>query len=194
MIRINLLPFRAARTKENVRRQVSIFFLMIGLLVVVLFVFYGYLASNEEDEKLKAEAVKQDLIKYTQQAKEVDAINKENEMLQKKIDIINDLEKVRKEPVTLLALLTDAIVEERMWLTSFDVKDNILGINGLALDEITVADFNKRLQASPMFSDATLKILKQSEAENVKLKSFELTGTIAKMGIKNNTESSKALK
>jgi len=193
MIRINLLPFRAARTKENVRRQVSIFFLMIGLLVVVLFVFYGYLASNEEDEKLKAEAVKQDLIKYTQQAKEVDAINKENEMLQKKIDIINDLEKVRKEPVSLLALLTDAIVEERMWLTSFDVKDNILGINGLALDEITVADFNKRLQASPMFSDATLKILKQSEAENVKLKSFELTGTIAKMGIK-NTESSKALK
>lgn len=193
MIRINLLPFRAARTKENVRRQVSIFFLMIGLLVVVLFVFYGYLSSNEEDEKLKAEAVKQDLIKYTQQAKEVDAINKENEMLQKKIDIINDLEKVRKEPVTLLALLTDAIVEERMWLTSFDVKDNILGINGLALDEITVADFNKRLQASPMFSDATLKILKQSEAENVKLKSFELTGTIAKMGIK-NTESSKALK
>jgi type IV pilus assembly protein PilN len=193
MIRINLLPFRAARTKENVRRQVSIFFLMIGLLVVVLFVFYGYLASNEEDEKLKAEAVKQDLIKYTQQAKEVDAINKENEMLQKKIDIINDLEKVRKEPVSLLALLSDAIVEERMWLTSFDVKDNILGINGLALDEITVADFNKRLQASPMFSDATLKILKQSEAENVKLKSFELTGTIAKMGIK-NTESSKALK
>lgn len=193
MIRINLLPFRAARTKENVRRQVSIFLLMIGLLVVILFVFYGYLASKEEDERLKAETAKQDLVKYTQQAKEVDEINKENEMLQKKIDIINDLEKVRKEPVSLLALLTDAIVEERMWLTSFDVKDINVGINGLALDEITVADFNKRLQASPMFSDATLKILKQSEAENVKLKSFELTGTIAKMGIK-NTESSKALK
>lgn len=193
MIRINLLPFRAARTKENVRRQVSIFFLMIGLLVVVLFVFYSYLSSNEEDEKLKAETVKQDLIKYTQQAKEVDAINKENEMLQKKIDIINDLEKVRKEPVSLLSLLTDSIVEERMWLTSFEVKDKNVGINGLALDEITVADFNKRLQGSPMFSDATLKILKQSEADNIKLKSFELTGTIAKMGTK-NTESSKALK
>lgn len=193
MIRINLLPFRAARTKENVRRQVSIFLLMIGLLVVILFVVYGYLASNEEDAKLKTETVKQDLIKYTQQAKEVDEINKENELLQKKIDIISDLEKVRKEPVSLLALLTDTIVEERMWLTSFDVKDKNVGINGLALDEITVADFNKRLQASPMFSDATLKILKQSEAENVKLKSFELTGTITKMGIK-NTESSKALK
>ncbi len=193
MIRINLLPFRAARTKENVRRQISIFLGMIGILLLVLFSVYLHLASKEEEEKLKLENVKQELVKYTQQAKEVDEINKENDMLQKKIDIINELEKVRKEPVSLLALLTDTIVEERMWLTSFEIKDNKIGIDGMALDEITVADFNKRLQNSPLFSDANLKIVKQTETDNVKLKSFELTGTITKKAT-NPTDSSKAVK
>jgi type IV pilus assembly protein PilN len=193
MIRINLLPFRAARTKENVRRQISIFLGMIGILLLVLFSVYLHLSSQEEEEKLKLENVKQELVKYTQQAKEVDEINKENDMLQKKIDIINDLEKVRKEPVSLLSLLTDTIVEERMWLTSFEIKETNVSIDGMALDEITVADFNKRLQASPLFSDASLKIVKQSEADNVKLKSFKLTGIIKKTDVKTPV-SSKAVK
>ncbi len=193
MIRINLLPFRAARTKENVRRQISIFLGMIGILLLVLFSVYLHLANKEEEEKLRLENVKQELIKYTQQAKEVDEINKENDMLQKKIDIINELEKVRKEPVSLLALLTDTIVEERMWLTSFEINDTKIGIDGMALDEITIADFNKRLQSSPLFSDANLKIMKQTETDNVKLKSFELTGTTAKKA-SNPTVPSKAVK
>jgi len=193
MIRINLLPFRAARTKENVRRQISIFLGMIGILLLVLFSVYLHLASKEEEEKLKLENVKQELVKYTQQAKEVDEINKENDMLQKKIDIINELEKVRKEPISLLALLTDTIVEERMWLTSFEMKESNVGIEGLALDEITVADFNKRLQKAPMFSEANLKIVKQTETDNVRLKSFKLAGTIVKKEA-DPTVSNKAVK
>jgi type IV pilus assembly protein PilN len=193
MIRINLLPFRAARTKENVRRQISIFFLMIGLLLVGLFGFYLHLSNQEEDAKLQAEFVKAELVKYTLQAKEVDEITKENDMLQKKIDIIKDLEKLRKEPVFLLSLLTDTVIEERMWLDSFEVKDSNVSIKGFALDEITIADFNKRLQNASMFSDVNLKILKQADADNVKLKSFEITGTIKKTD-SNITASNKALK
>ena len=38
MIRINLLPFRAARRKENIRRQVSVFLLMIIFALTVYFI------------------------------------------------------------------------------------------------------------------------------------------------------------
>ena len=37
MIRINLLPFRSARKKENIRRQLSIFVLSLILTVVAIF-------------------------------------------------------------------------------------------------------------------------------------------------------------
>lgn len=193
MIRINLLPFRAARTKENVRRQISIFLLMIALLFVGMFGYKLHLNSKEKDEQERLQAINIELERYTIQAKEVDAILKENETLQKKIDIINDLEEVRKEPVTLLTLLTDVVVEERMWLTNFDVKDKSVVVKGLSIDEITVADFDKRLQASPLFSDVVLKFLKQNETASIKLKAFEISGTIAQMD-KKNTDTSKALK
>ena len=40
MIRINLLPFRAARKKENIRRQISVFALSVVCLALLMgFVF-----------------------------------------------------------------------------------------------------------------------------------------------------------
>ena len=53
MIRINLLPFRAARKKENVRRQVSIFFLSFFFVVVVLVYYHISLGSKITNLKAK---------------------------------------------------------------------------------------------------------------------------------------------
>ena len=193
MIRINLLPFRAARTKENVRRQVSIFVLLIILLIVAMGAFTFYLNNVEKTEKHKTEAIKAELTKYTEKAKEVDRLIKENETLQKKIDIINDLEKLRKEPVIIFDALNDLIVEERMWLNSFNIKGTAINIKGIALDEITVADFTKRLQNSEYFNDVVLKFLKQNVKENIKMKEFEINAQVAKID-PNKTDISKALK
>ena len=194
MIRINLLPFRAARTKENVRRQISIVFLIIVMMLVSMAGISINLSMQESQAKEKVTACKLDLDTYTKKAKEVDAINKENEMLQKKIDIINDLERVRKEPIVLLSALTDMIVEERMWLTNFEIKDKDVSIKGMALDEITVADFAKRLQSSPLYSEIVLKNLKQTIINNIKMKTFEITGTITRINEKKPDTTSKALK
>ena len=46
MIRINLLPFRAARKKENIRRQVSIFLLSLVFLLIILFYYNSSLSSQ----------------------------------------------------------------------------------------------------------------------------------------------------
>jgi type IV pilus assembly protein PilN len=39
MIRINLLPFRAARKKENIRRQLSIYVLSVVCLLLLMGLF-----------------------------------------------------------------------------------------------------------------------------------------------------------
>ena len=51
MIRINLLPFRAARKKENVRRQISIFLLSFVFLLVA--VIYYNVNLNQQIDRLK---------------------------------------------------------------------------------------------------------------------------------------------
>ncbi|GAB6095794.1 PilN domain-containing protein [Desulfatiferula olefinivorans] len=193
MIRINLLPFRAARTKENVRRQASVFILLIILLIVAMGAFALHLNISEAKERTRVQEINKELDKYTQKAKEVDAINKENEILQQKINIINDLEKVRKEPIHLFESLTDVFIEERMWLTNYQLKDKSLVIKGVALDEITVADFTKRLQNSTLYTDVVLKFLKQSVINNIKMKTFEISATVAKTD-NQKTDMIKALK
>ena len=53
MIRINLLPFRAARKKENIRRQVSYYFGCVMLAVFVM--IYAFLQVRGELNSLKEE-------------------------------------------------------------------------------------------------------------------------------------------
>ena len=46
MIRINLLPFRTERKKENVRRQMSLFLLSLVLVLLVLF-YYNFILNSK---------------------------------------------------------------------------------------------------------------------------------------------------
>ena len=50
MIRINLLPFRKARKKENVRQQISIFILVV--IFLTLGMSYFALALNRKIQNL----------------------------------------------------------------------------------------------------------------------------------------------
>ena len=76
MIRINLLPFRAARKKENVRRQLTVFFLSMTLLVVAVFAVQLWLSSRVSslDNKLKQTQAELAAFGTAQRIDELDAI------------------------------------------------------------------------------------------------------------------------
>ena len=174
MIRINLLPFRAARKKENIRRQVSIFLLSLILVFTILFVVnygLGFMVSNLKSDIEQANA---ELEKYNEINKEIARIKKTLENLQKKMDVINRLELNRHAPVRLLDTLTQMVVAKRMWFTSLEEKDTTIYIDGIALDNKTVADFMVRLQGSGLFKSVNLKTLKQKDVEGNNLKSFQV--------------------
>ena len=174
MIRINLLPFRAARKKENIRRQVSIFLLSLILVLCILFVVnygLGFMVSNLKSDIEKANA---ELQKYNEINQEIARIKKTLENLQKKMDVINRLELNRHAPVRLLDTFTQMVVSKRMWFTRLEEKDATVKIEGIALDNKTVADFMVRLQGSGLFNNVNLKTLKQKEFEGNNLKSFQI--------------------
>ena len=175
MIRINLLPFRAARKKENIRRQVSIFLLSLILVLTILFVVnYGlsFMVSNLKSDIEKANA---ELKKYNEINQEIARIKKTLENLQKKMDVIKRLELNRYAPVRLLDTLTQMVVPKRMWFTRLEENDTSVKIDGIALDNKTVADFMTRLQGCGLFQSVNLKTLKHKEVEGNNLKSFQVS-------------------
>ena len=172
MIRINLLPFRAARKKENVRRQISIFLLSFVFLLVV--VIYYNVNMNQQINRLKVknEETMAQLTKYNKINKEIASIKKKLTVLNQKVDVINHLDGSRTEAVILLESMTELIVPDRMLFTSFTLKDNNIALKGIAMDERTISDFMKNLEGS--YANVALKSMKRKtiKGKNVNLKDF----------------------
>ncbi|RZB30225.1 MAG: type IV pilus assembly protein PilN [Desulfobacteraceae bacterium Eth-SRB1] len=176
MIRINLLPFRAARKKENVRQQISIFFL--SFLFISASMFYYNMILNSKIKVLgnKIATTTKELNKYNEINKEITSIKKKLAILKKKTDVIKNLEVSREESVRLLDAMTNMVIEKRMWLTSLGAKEGGVNIKGIALDNKTVADFMTCLEKSKLFKNVNLKITKQQKfKKSINLKSFEIT-------------------
>ena len=175
MIRINLLPFRAARKKENIRRQVSIFLLSLAFMLIVLFYYNWSLGSKIDGLNAKIKQTQTELEKYDKINKEIAEIKKKLSNLKKKMAVMETLEANRFEPTRLLDIMTKVVVPKRMWFTRLESRSNSVKINGIALDNKTVADFMVRLEQSGLFSDVDLKTLKQRKVEKSNLKSFQIS-------------------
>lgn len=181
MIRINLLPFRAARRKENIRRQVSIFVLSLILVLLVLGVGHFWLGAKQKSLTADVASIKKEIESYKEKNREIAELEKKLKDLEQRTSVIKDLEKNRFEPVHILDEMTKAVVENRMWITRLDIRNNAISINGLALDNQTVADYMDRLQVmpglkdgNPMFKKVNLRRLQQETVRNTKLKNFQI--------------------
>jgi len=173
MIRINLLPYRAERRKEAIRRQVAIFLIGVFALGFILFLYNSHLKSTiaKLDDDIKI--TQQELAKFKKILAEIANIKKELGTLKRKIEVIKNLSRNRKEPVILLETMSELMIPKRIWLTNFEEKDKIINIAGIALDDKTIADYMKRLQQK--FSDVQLGPITLVTREGLRLKSFKLS-------------------
>jgi len=176
MIRINLLPFRAARKKENVRRQISVFLLLLFLVLLGTFSFNFILNKKIIKLNAKVNSTRNELAKYNKINKEIAQIKKQLDVLDKKLDVVKTIELNRREPVRLLDIMTRMVIDKRMWLTRLTVKGKSINLKGVSVDNETVADFMRRLEGSERFPVVDLKTLKHQiiGKEKLSFKSFEL--------------------
>jgi type IV pilus assembly protein PilN len=196
MIRVNLLPFRAARKKDNVRRQASIYFFALIVCVSAL-VFVNMKLGNKTDQlKNRISDTERELKTYQAINKEIDEIKRKLKVLTTKTNVIKDLQANRGEPVLMLDSMTEIIVPNRMWFNSLMLNEKIqntggantndaaakqptkvvdIAVTGIALDNKTVADFMTRLEESKLYNNVNLQTLKQVNIRKVNLKEFVIT-------------------
>ena len=193
MIKINLIPFRDIEKKENIRRQVTIAVLSVILVVVVMAYYYIRLKNTIADMTAEIENTKMELKAAETEAKKVDQIKQELNRLNTKIQVIKTIETSRKASIKLLDNMTKMVDEQtsvdesgaspdeigkpvkRLWFTSFQANGPDININGIALDNKTVADFMTRLQGSKIYKNVNLNTLKQQKINDLNLKSFVIT-------------------
>ncbi len=177
MIRINLLPFRAERRKENIRRQVNIYFLSVALFVSVMGFFF--LHSNQKLSVLEADRDKKktELENYVAINRKIVKLKNNINEIRTKLEVIESLEKSKIGPVRLLDEIALAVPKNKLWLISLEEKGGILTLMGSAMDNDTVALFMTNLKDSQHIVSVDLKStkLRKLPEYNMNVTDFELT-------------------
>jgi type IV pilus assembly protein PilN len=174
MIKTNLLPYRAARKKENIRRQLSVFVLFFVFVAVALTFYHIHLVTRFSGLGDLLAVKEKELKEYQDKVQEVDKIKAQLAVLNQKLQVMDQLNKDRKDAVDLMNALVDLTVKENMWITSVSEKGEGIGIDGIAIDNRTVAVFMARIEKSSFFSGVVLKDLVLIDQSGLKLKKFSL--------------------
>ena len=172
MIRINLV-----RGKRKKHRELNVGSAWLALpLVVLAGTIYFHFTVTGRISKLDADIVKAnaDIARLKKEIGEVEKFKVRKAELQKKVDIISNLQKGRSGPVRHLEALSAAI-PEKCWIDSLALKEGKVSLSGVALNNYTIANFMTALGQTGRFRDVVLGAAEQTSVAGVKLVRFNLT-------------------
>jgi type IV pilus assembly protein PilN len=173
MIKINLLPVRAARKKETAIQQVSIFCFTIALVALVVIVLYGLRLGQISSTKNDISTANAKINELKTKIGKLEELKKFKEQVKKKLDVLAQLRKNKTGPAQRLATLSD-ITPDKLWLTAYAESNDNVRLAGVAYTEDLIAQFMRSVQASNDYAGVELIVSEQKEISGTKLKSFEL--------------------
>jgi type IV pilus assembly protein PilN len=173
MIRINLLPVRAAAKRNTSIYQLIAMSAVVFLAVVVGATVHAVYAKKVEERNAKVAENTAEITRLKKIIGEVNQLEKQKERLQNQLAVIDKLEKGKRGPVRVLDEMSNA-VPARVWITSFREQGGNLSITGAAMDNSDISEFMRSLQRTPYFSDVSLKFTQADQREGVPVYNFEV--------------------
>jgi len=174
MIRINLLPVKAAQKKEMLKGQLMVVVLALIVTLGLCGTAFMYLTSEVEARQAKIDNTQAEINRLAKVIREVKDFEKRQKDLRAKLEVLKNLQEARVGPLYLLDELYKAI-PEKLWLTSFKESAGRAQISGVGANEETVALFMRNLESSPMYEGVELRVTKQSVQNSIKFQQFDLT-------------------
>jgi type IV pilus assembly protein PilN len=173
MIRINLLPTKAARRRETFIQQI-----VVGAVLIILALLLCALELRQEKRELaaveaRAAKIKAEIERLQSVIAEVEQFKKDKAELQSKIDAIKKLQTQRSGPVKMMDELS-TIIPPRLWLTSFRESSKSVKMEGAATDGVTIANFLEKLAQSKYFQDVRLIRVTQAMQKEFKILQFSI--------------------
>jgi type IV pilus assembly protein PilN len=174
MIKINLLPVRAAKKKETAVQQITIFCVSIAIVFVIVGALYAVRLGQISSTKNDISAANTKISELKVRIGKLEALKTLKEQVKKKLDVLAQLRKNKTGPAQRLATLSD-ITPDKLWLTAYSESGENIKIAGIAYTEELIAQFMRSIQASNDFTGVELVVSEQKEMSGSKVKNFELT-------------------
>ena len=180
MIKINLLLARKEKRTVGIKRELMILVASVVLLFVILGAFHWKVYQNREETLALIAKTKNEISHFKSLTTEVDRAKEDQRVLQEKLNVINALRKEKASPARILDEIS-VQKPDKLQVESLKKDGSKLGIEGVALDDETVANFMTNLRKSKLFKNVDLIVSEQSEQSRIKLKKFTLACEISLM-------------
>jgi len=173
MIKINLLPVRAAKKKETAIQQISIFCSSVALVAIIILILYAVKVGQISTANTDIATANTKINELKAKIGKLEELKKFKEQVKKKLDVLAQLRKNKTGPAQRLATLSD-ITPDKLWLIAYSESNDNVKVTGVAYTEELIAQFMRGIQASRDYTGVELVVSEQKEISGAKLKGFEL--------------------
>ncbi|GAC1388159.1 MAG: PilN domain-containing protein [Marmoricola sp.] len=156
MIKINLLPVRAAKKKEFGRQQLMLFGLLLVLAAIGNYFWYSSVESQKNQLDQQIGRTRVEIAQLEKTIGEVKSIKEDKKALEDKLKILDSLKKGRTGPVKVMDELS-TIIPQRVWILDYVEAAGAVQMKGLAVSYEDLSAFSKKLKSSKHFRDIAIK-------------------------------------
>lgn len=171
--RINLLPWREIRRREQDRQLFSI---SIGTWILMgLVVFYAqwYMSDAIDHQTDRNNFVKSEIAKLEKQIAEIEELQKRKEALVARMEIIQQLQRDRTQIVHVFDDLVRKL-PKGVYLTSLTKKKNALNLDGFAQSNARVSALMNNLDSSEWFANPSLDVINVTPQGGSRISKFSV--------------------
>lgn len=173
MIRINLLPIKQLQAEVTRQRQITVGSAVLGTVLVLLGGVYLYQSHQLSSLETELAGLRTELRVLNSKVKEVADLQVKIKESRGKQKIIDDLNRKKIGPVLVMASLSRA-TPTSLWLTDLKETGGTVTMNGLAVDNETIADFMRSLSASKFFTNVELVESTEGTGPSASMKKFAI--------------------
>lgn len=160
MIRINLLPVRAAKKREYGRQQIVLFALLLVIAGIGNYFWYGRIESELSGLDRQISTTRAEIAQLEKTIGEVKSIKDDKKALEDKLKILETLKKGRTGPVKVMDELA-TLIPQKVWINDYAESGGSVTMMGSAAAYEDLSTFSKKLKASRHFTNITIKTARQ---------------------------------
>ncbi len=179
MIRINLLPYRSERRKNQILQHLGWLFGSIALASALLMFVSMYGNGQLGDLQTEFGQLQAQNMVLKKKIGKIRNLNKLRVDVERKLSLVDELQQGRFEALKTLVGLSEAI-PENVWLKSIVDNSGKLKLAGFGESNKAVANFMRSLDQSPLFGDISLQGIVREDAGGVPVRNFDMTLSLLK--------------
>jgi type IV pilus assembly protein PilN len=161
MIRINLLPVRAAKKREFGRQQIVLFALVLVLAAIGNYFWYSKVDAELTGLDHSIANTRAQIAQLEKTIGEVKSIKEDKKALEDKLKILDTLKKGRTGPVRVMDDLA-TIIPPKVWIKEYQETGGAVAMSGQASSYEDLSAFSKKLKESKHFSNVNIKNARQA--------------------------------